>query len=170
MPRITPVSKQPFTRLPASQTESDLYDKTASIALTTDANKTAIEQNKAATDATAAATAKQLDAINNSPSQQGRSVVNVRRVTQSAYLQLSDHTLIFLVSGAAICTLPNCRAAAGAVFSVKNDAGSGAAVTLNSVGNETVDGAAANTISLSAAGAVTIQSDGTNWLILSQFP
>lgn len=170
MPRVPPVSKQPFTRFPANQTESDLYDKTASIAQTTDANKAAIEQNKAATDASAAAMAKQLDAINSSPSQQGRVVVNVRRVTQSAYVQASDHTLVFLVSSAAICTLPNCRAASGAVFSIKNDAGSGAAVTLNSVGNETVDGAAANTISLAAGGAITLQSDGTNWLILSQFP
>ncbi len=161
----------PFTRLPqADQVSSDIYDKTASIAANTDANKTAIEQNKAAADAALADQTKQVTSIQSAPALNGRSVLGQRTVTQSAYMLATDHTIIFFITAAARCTLPNCRQNAGQTFSVKCRADSTNSVTLNSQGNETVDGAAATTIVLAAGKAITLQSDGQNWIILSQIP
>ncbi len=161
----------PFTRLPqADQVSSDIYDKTASIAANTDANKTAIEQNKAASDAAIADANKQVTGIQANPALNGQSVLGIRRVTQSAYMLSTDHTIIFLITAAARCTLPNCRLSQGQTYSVKCDAGSTNSVTLNSQGNELVDGAAATTIVLAAGKAITLQSDGQNWIILSRIP
>ncbi len=161
----------PFTRLPqADQVSSDIYDKTASIAANTDANKKSIEQNKAATEAAIADANKQLTGVQANPALNKQSVLAVRRVTQSAYMLATDYTIIFLITAAANCTLPNCRASQGQTYTVKCDAASTNSVTLNSQGNETVDGAAATTITLAAGKAITIQSDGQNWIILSRIP
>ncbi len=161
----------PFTRLPqADQVSSDIYDKTASIAANTDANKTAIADNKAATDAAVADQNKQVTSIQSAPALNGQSVLGIRRVTQSAYMLATDHTIIFLITAAARCTLPNCRLSQGQTYSVKCDAASTNSVTLNSQGNELVDNAAATTITLAAGKAITLQSDGQNWIILSQIP
>lgn len=161
----------PFTRLPqADQVSSDIYDKTASIAANTDANKTAIEQNKAASDAAIADANKQLNGVQSNPALNKQSVLSVRRVTQSAYMLATDYTIIFLITAATRCTLPNCRFSQGQTYSVKCDAASTNSVTLNSQGNELVDGAAATTITLAAGKAITLQSDGQNWIILSRIP
>jgi hypothetical protein len=157
----------PFTRLPQTdQVTSDLYDKTASIAVNTDANAAAIAANKSAAAASAAAQNKQIDTLKGSPAFNAKSVLAVRRVSQSAYLQLSDYTVIFLVTSPSIATLPNCRASSGQNFTVKNDAASTSTVTLNSVGNELVDGAAASATVLTAGQSITVQSDGFNWITI----
>jgi hypothetical protein len=161
----------PFTRLPQTdQVTSDIYDKTASIAVNTDANAQAIAANKSAADASAAATAKQVDTLRTSPAFNAKSVLSIRRVTQATYLLASDYTVVFLITAASIATLPNCRQVPSAVFVVKNDAQSSNTITLNSVGNETIDGAAASSITLAAGKAIMVQSDGFNWVILSQIP
>lgn len=168
MPRPVLVPRTPFTRLPADQTSSDLYDKTAVTANKADANGAAIAEQKRLTDTSFSEVRDTLRKINNSPALNSVVVLSVRRVTKSSYLTLADYAVIFLVASAAIATLPNCREAAGQILCVKCDAGSSAALTLNSVGNETIDGLAASSISLNAGQAITLQSDGQNWIILGQ--
>jgi hypothetical protein len=43
-------------------------------------------------------------------------------------------------------------------------------LTLNSVGNELIDGAAASTFTLAAGDTIILQSDGFNWILLSRQP
>lgn len=163
-------SRAPYTRISQDPAFADIYDKLSSAAQQTDLNSQQIEQQQAASQAAIKGLTQGVSELKGMPALKGQSALSIRQVTQSAYMLATDYTLLFLVTGAAICTLPNCRASAGQVFAVKNSAGSGAAVTLNSVGNETVDGAAASTISLSAGKAITLQSDGSNWVILSRIP
>lgn len=170
MARQTSVPRTPFTRLPADQTSSDLYDKTASIAANTDTNEATIAEHKQAADSAFADVNSQIGVLKKAPAFNQQSVLSVRRVTQSAYMQAEDYTVVFLITAAAICTLPNCRQASGQVFCVKSDAASTNTLTLNSQGNETIDGAAASSVTLAAGKAIMLQSDGFNWVILSRIP
>ena len=170
MTQPPPPSRTPFTRISSDPALSDVYDKLSSSASQTDQNTAAIAQQQAKTQTTVTNLQKAIADLQGLPANNKTSVLGVRFVTLSAYMLPTDHTIIFLIGTAAVCTLPNCRLVPGQTFAVKCDAASGAAVTLNSQGTETVDGAAANTISLAAGKAIQLQSDGQNWIILSRIP
>jgi len=65
--------------------------------------------------------------------------------------------------GAFIVTLPTAAGLAMRAITVKEVAGSATAVTINTTGIETIDGAASDSIA-AAYGAATYVSDGTNWM------
>jgi hypothetical protein len=163
-------ARSTFTRLPSDPTTSDLYNQTAKLQQLVQDTSSSVAANKSAVDSSISDVNSQLQKINSAPSMNGTSVQSIRSVPQSSYLTVADYTVVFYVTVAAIATLPNCRVAEGQIFFVKNDPRSGATVTLNSQGNELVDNAAANTISLAAGKSIQLQSDGTNWMILSLIP
>lgn len=161
-------ARSPYTRISQDPAFADIYDKLSSAAAATDQNTQQIAQQQQTAQKAISGLQGSVKDLQAMPALQGQAALSIRQVTQSAYMLATDYTLLFLVTSAAICTLPNCRASSGQVFAVKNSAASGASVTLNSVGNETVDGAAASTIVLAAGKAIVLQSDGSNWVVLSR--
>ncbi len=166
----TPTQRTPFTRISSDPALSDVYDKLSSSASQTDTNTAAIAQQQQATSVTVTSLQKAIADIQDSPALGQVSVLSWRRVTQSDYILATDYTLIFLIQNAARCTLLDCRPIPGQVFIVKCDARSAASVTLNSQGGQVIDGSAATGYVLAAGKSIQLQSDGSNWIILSRIP
>jgi hypothetical protein len=82
-------------------------------------------------------------------------------------LTTTDYTeLVDCSSGARTITLPTAASASGRVYVIKKIDATGNAVTIDGDGSETIDGATTQTLS-SQYDAMMIQSDGTEWWILS---
>lgn len=86
-------------------------------------------------------------------------------VKSGAYT-LTANDEICLVTATAAITLPTAASITGKVYTVKNT-GSGT-VTVDTTSSETIDGA--DDVELSSLDAVTVASDGTNWVVVNATP
>lgn len=75
-----------------------------------------------------------------------------------------SNSVVNATSGTFTVTLPTAVGIAGRVYTIKNS-GTGT-ITVDGAGSETIDGALSAAL-LSRYSAITIQSDGANWIILS---
>ncbi len=80
----------------------------------------------------------------------------------------SDHTIICNNTGAAITiSLPTASGCSGRIYCIKKISGALLNVTIDPNGAETIDGSATRILTLQYEG-VMIQSDGSNWVVLSK--
>ncbi len=83
----------------------------------------------------------------------------------SAYtLSNTDYT-VNCTSGTFALTLPTAIGITGKLF-VLNNSGTGT-ITLNTTSSQTIDGSASGTLTLAQYKNYTVQSDGSNWIVLS---
>ncbi len=145
--------QQPFTRLPVSDLASaraavsDIYDKLNVIAQS------------------------QAQPVATLPSRvvAATKPVLIRTVNSSTFVTVEDHTVVAVITQPAVFTLPDARPIQGKTLHVKNAAQSTAILTLGTyVQTQSIDQAAPTTYALNPAQGVEVQSDGQNWILLSQ--
>jgi hypothetical protein len=160
----------PFTRLPTTPVQSDLYDKVQAVGATVDQNNTALTNGQATLQTGLATVQSQLSALQTQMSTPGAQTQAFRTSGVSTGLTASDYTLYFVITfgGPALCPLPPTTPPAGQIFVIKNAAASMSNVTLQAANKQTIDGAAATSYVLAPGNCLTIQSDGTNYLLLSR--
>ncbi len=91
---------------------------------------------------------------------------SVRSVTASTTIDPGDSTVVFVIAAPTTATLPDATAVPGKLLIIKNDATSTDVVTL--AGPSLIDNAAASTVTLANGNAITLQSDGTNWIVINR--
>lgn len=90
----------------------------------------------------------------------------ITEVSVNTTLTDDHHTVIVDTSGGArVITLPTASSASGIIYNIKRHGASN--VTVDGNGAETIDGAA-NTVLSTDLDGVTVQSDGTEWWIISR--
>jgi hypothetical protein len=94
------------------------------------------------------------------------SVVNLRTATAATSLTQDDGTILYNAAGAGAINLPSAASVPGKTYNLKK-VGAGNP-TLTPSGVETIDGAANLTLTI-ANQVRSIQSDGTNWVIVSAY-
>jgi hypothetical protein len=91
----------------------------------------------------------------------------IRSVTASFTIDRTDRTVLCNATGGAItATLPPAAACKGFPVTIKKTDASGNAVTVDGNASETIDGAA-NYPLAAQWNSVTVQSDGTNFVIIA---
>jgi hypothetical protein len=81
---------------------------------------------------------------------------------------VGDHTILVNASGAArTITLPTAIGATGRIYVIKKTDSSANAVTVATTSSQTIDGTTTRTLA-SQYSTITVQSDGSNWMRLSQ--
>jgi hypothetical protein len=81
---------------------------------------------------------------------------------------VGDHTILVNASGAArTITLPTAIGATGRIYVIKKTDSSANAVTVATTSSQTIDGTTTRTLA-SQYSTITVQSDGANWVRLSQ--
>ena len=78
----------------------------------------------------------------------------------------SDYTIVMNNSSSRTVTLPTAEGITGRIYIIKKISGSYKNVTIATNGYETIDGASSKVLT-SQYSQVTVQSDGSNWIILS---
>src|SRR5882672_5496381 len=91
--------------------------------------------------------------------------VAFRLCTGDTQIALADTTLWFVIQTPAKCTLLDPTQIQGRILYIKNDATSGDVVTMAAALNRLIDNAAADTYLLNPGDALTVQSNGTNWIV-----
>ena len=86
--------------------------------------------------------------------------------TTSYTASAGDYTILCNNSGAITIALPAASGASGRIYVIKKISGILNNVVIDPSGSETIDGAGTRTLSLQYE-SVTIQSDGSNWFVLS---
>ncbi len=88
--------------------------------------------------------------------------------TASYTATANDYTIICNnTSGAITISLPTASGCAGRVYAIKKVSGSLLNVTIDPFGSESIDGASSRTLTMQYEGAL-IQSDGSNWFVISK--
>jgi len=93
-------------------------------------------------------------------------IKNIRTVTATTSVALTDYTIIVNNSAAAVLTLPTASSASGRLYFVKKISGASLNVTVQGSGAELIDNANTKVLSVQYS-AILIQSDGTKWHVLS---
>ena len=91
--------------------------------------------------------------------------ITTKAITYTA--AAGDHTIICNNSGAITINLPAAAGCSGRIYVVKKISGAALNVTIDPNASETVDGAATRVLTTQYE-SVMIQSDGSNWFILSK--
>ena len=80
------------------------------------------------------------------------------------YTITNTDSLIHCTANTFVLTLPTAASISGRVYHLKNT-GSGT-ITLNTTSSQTIDGNASGTVTLAQWDALTLASDGANWIII----
>lgn len=140
-------SPQQFTRLPTSDPIlNDLYDKLARL-----------QPSPPPTPASLPEPPKRL-------------VQTIRVVQTSTHLTPADTTILAILTAPAVMILPDAAACPGKIFYLKNDQTSGDDFTLGTYKlHQTVDRQDPGSFTVLPEHAITVQSDGQNWIVLSTY-
>lgn len=171
------MANQPaFTRLPPGSVNltRDLYDKLQAVGGQVDSLSSSVAAQKTAQEQTIQGVQSSVSAIQRQIGTPGTStfIPSIRQVAGGdAFIGFSDYTVVLIITVTQKAALPDATRCVGQIFVVKNSKGSGGGavhVSMDSTNSQTIDGAAASTVTLSAGGCLTVQSDGMNWIVLDQ--
>ena len=91
-------------------------------------------------------------------------VTNQLKDLNNTYTVTTNDYTLNCISNTFTITLLTAAGNTGKVFNIKNS-GSGV-ITINTTSSQTIDGGASGSITLAQYDNLTVQSDGTNWIIL----
>ena len=124
------------------------------------------DSNTLAIDATNDRTGFRTAAPNSVAHVSGSFAAALASVSTTTTLDVTHYTVLGDASGAAFTiTLPTAAGITGRMYNVKKTDSSANAVTVDAAGSETIDGALTQSLATQYQ-TITIQSDGTNWVIL----
>lgn len=95
--------------------------------------------------------------------------LSVRIITADTTLTNQDSTVIAQINAQALVTLTDATDLQGQIYTLKNDKWSSANMVLNSSQGQTVDRVTANQTILHPGDTIVIQSDGSDWIIVSLY-